>query len=131
VEALVAEAPAKTKAKVEVTLFQVMEAVKYGVAEGGYKLPDVQALGASARSYLDEMGAGLRAKGVAVESQVSTGIRSVDQEILQFAHTSNANLIAMSTHGRSGFSKIFLGSMADRVLHSGDVPLLLVKPAQA
>jgi len=108
-----------------------MEAVKYGVAEGGYKLPDVQALGASARSYLDEMGAGLRAKGVAVESQVSTGIRSVDQEILQFAHSSNANLIAMSTHGRSGFSKIFLGSMADRVLHSGDVPLLLVKPAEA
>jgi len=129
VEAIIAGASGKAKA--EVTLFQVMEAVKYGVAEGGYKLPDVQALGASARSYLDEMGAGLRAKGVAVESQVSTGIRSVDQEILQFAHTSNANLIAMSTHGRSGFSKIFLGSVADRVLHSGDVPLLLVKPAQA
>jgi len=129
VEALVSGMSGKAKA--EVTLFQALEAVKYGVAEGGYKMPNVQALVASARSYLDEMGAGLRDKGVAVQSQVSTGIRSVDQEILQFAHSSNANLIAMSTHGRSGFSKLFLGSMADRVLHSGDVPLLLVKPAQA
>jgi len=131
VEGLIAGASAKAKPKAEVTLFQVQEAAKYGLAEGGYKLPNLQALEASARSYLDGMGTGLRAKGVAVESQVSTGVRSVDQEILQFAHSSNANLIAMSTHGRSGFSKIFLGSMADRVLHSGDVPLLLVKSAEA
>jgi nucleotide-binding universal stress UspA family protein len=66
-----------------------------------------------------------------VKTEVSTGMRSVDREIIQFAQTSNANLIAMSTHGRTGFSKLFLGSMADRVLHSGDVPLLLVKPAEA
>ena len=113
------------------TLFQVLEAIKYGAAADTYHLPDIKNLTAEARSYLDELGAGLRAKGVAVQSQVSTGIHSVDQEILQFAHSSNANLIAMSTHGRSGFSKLFLGSMADRVLHSGDVPLLLVKPAEA
>ena len=132
VEALVSGASGKAKkVKAEVTLFQVLEAVKYGLAESGYKQPDIAGMAASARSYLDEAGAGLRDRGVAVQSQVSTGIRSVDQEILQFAHSSNANLIAMSTHGRSGFSKLFLGSMADRVLHSGDVPLLLVKPAQA
>lgn len=129
VEALVTGAPKKAKA--EVTLLQVVEAVKYGVAEGGYRQPDVDSLRASTRNYLEEVGAGLRAKGVAVKTEVSTGIRSVDQEILEVARTSDANVIAMSTHGRSGFSKIFLGSVADRVLHSGNLPLLLVKPAQA
>jgi nucleotide-binding universal stress UspA family protein len=129
VETLVTGAPKKAKA--EVILLQVVEAVKYGVAEGGFRQPDVESLRASTRNYLEEIGAGLRAKGVEVKSEVSTGMRSVDQEIVESARTSGANLIAMSTHGRSGFSKIFLGSVADRVLHSGDVPLLLVKPAQA
>jgi len=39
-----------------------------------------------------------------------------------------ANLIAMTTHGYSGFSRLFLGSVAERVLHNATAPLLLVKP---
>jgi nucleotide-binding universal stress UspA family protein len=38
------------------------------------------------------------------------------------------DLIAMATHGRSGLSHWLLGSVAERVLHSTGVPLLLVRP---
>jgi nucleotide-binding universal stress UspA family protein len=40
-----------------------------------------------------------------------------------------ADLIVMATHGRSGVSRWVLGSVADRVLHSTAVPLLLVRPS--
>lgn len=38
-------------------------------------------------------------------------------------------LIAMSTHGRSGLSRLVLGSVAEQVLHTSPVPLLVSKPA--
>lgn len=37
-------------------------------------------------------------------------------------------MIAMSTHGRSGFQRFYLGSVADKVLHTATVPLLLYSP---
>lgn len=117
--------------KAEVTLFEVLEAARYSAAADTYRPPEIQQLESAAREYLEGLGGGLRDRGVAVKSEVSTGMRSVAEEIVQFAHTSNANLIAMSTHGRSGFSRVFVGSVADRVLRSGEVPLLLVKPAAA
>lgn len=40
-----------------------------------------------------------------------------------------ADLVVMSTHGRSGLGRFWLGSVADRLLHNVTVPLLLVRPA--
>jgi len=40
----------------------------------------------------------------------------------------DVKLIAMTTHGQTGFSRLFLGSVADRVFHNAKAPLLLVKP---
>jgi hypothetical protein len=39
-----------------------------------------------------------------------------------------AALIAMSTHGRAGIERWFLGSAAHKVLHTASHPLLLVRP---
>jgi nucleotide-binding universal stress UspA family protein len=41
-----------------------------------------------------------------------------------------ADLIVMSTHGRSGAVRWILGSVAEKVLHSTHIPLLLVRPGK-
>ncbi len=60
---------------------------------------------------------------------VTTHLREGDVviEIFDVASTVHADLIAMSTHGRSGFTSFALGSIAERVLQDSPLPLLLVK----
>jgi len=47
-------------------------------------------------------------------------------EIVDRSREAGVDLIAMATHGRSGFSRTFLGSVAERVLRHARVPILLV-----
>lgn len=51
----------------------------------------------------------------------------VPQAILDFAGTHDVGAIAMSTHGR-GMSRLFIGSVADKVIRASDLPLLLCRP---
>ena len=48
--------------------------------------------------------------------------------ILLHALEKNIDLIAMSTHGRSGLAKLFLGSVAAAVVRKSQLPVLLVRP---
>jgi len=64
--------------------------------------------------------AGLGVRKLSVEGEPAC-------EILDLARTESVDLIALGTHGRSGFSRWALGSVAERVLRSAEVPLLLVR----
>jgi nucleotide-binding universal stress UspA family protein len=44
---------------------------------------------------------------------------------------SDATLTAMATHGRSGFNRLLLGSVAEKVLRGSTNPLLLIRPSEA
>lgn len=46
--------------------------------------------------------------------------------ILEAAHEENADIIVMGTHGRKGWDKILMGSVAEQVLHRSDIPLFIV-----
>ena len=48
-------------------------------------------------------------------------------EIINLAAEIHADVVAMSTHGRSGIGRWVLGSVAERVLYEGNTPLLLVR----
>jgi nucleotide-binding universal stress UspA family protein len=63
---------------------------------------------------------------VAIRTVVTTGEAS--EEIARVAAWEQADVIAMATHGRSGVRRWTLGSVADNVLHTSNVPLLLVRP---
>ena len=78
---------------------------------------------AEARAYLEDRAAALR------PLSGSTNVKSGDeaQVILTEADASDAGLIAMSTHGRSGLMRWVLGSVASKVLHAASRPLLLVR----
>jgi nucleotide-binding universal stress UspA family protein len=48
--------------------------------------------------------------------------------IVEHADSTDCDLIAMATHGRGGAARVFLGSVADRVLRASSVPTLLFTP---
>ena len=76
-------------------------------------------------AYLDSLADAFRADGVAVSTLTPSGAPA--QEIVREAERETDTLIAMSGHGRSGVARWWLGSIADRVLHTTDSPLLLIR----
>ena len=51
----------------------------------------------------------------------------VNTEIAKAAKTLGADLIVIGSHGRTGFKKFFLGSVAQSILGQSDVPVLVVR----
>jgi nucleotide-binding universal stress UspA family protein len=49
--------------------------------------------------------------------------------ILHYAESSAVDIITMSTHGLSGIKRWVFGSVTDKVLHAGDMPVLVVRAA--
>ena len=68
----------------------------------------------------------LEEEGIVINIAVLEG--NPAEEIIKYSKESNIKLIVMSTHGRSGFSRIVFGSVANRVLRQTEVPVLL-RPA--
>ncbi|MBI4841659.1 MAG: universal stress protein [candidate division NC10 bacterium] len=78
-----------------------------------------------AEGYLAEIERRLAAQGLPVRGAVRYG-RAVE-EILDHAQWQRADLIAMSTHGRSGIQRFMLGSVAEAVVRAAPVPVLLLR----
>jgi nucleotide-binding universal stress UspA family protein len=82
---------------------------------------------ASARAYLDAVARQLRAEGLDVEIEVRVD-GHVASAILAVAQATSADCIAMTTHARSGVSRLLLGSVADKVLRGATLPVLMLHP---
>lgn len=78
-----------------------------------------------AKAYLRGQELKLAEKGVRVRSLVRSGTAA--GTILEIAESERADLIAMTTHGRSGLSRWTFGSVAEKVLRASPVPLLLTR----
>ena len=78
-----------------------------------------------AEAYLTALQGEFREKGIATRACVTHG--PVVGAILDAAVREGADLIAMASHGRTGLSRVFYGSVAAGVLHRIDRPLLLVR----
>jgi nucleotide-binding universal stress UspA family protein len=63
--------------------------------------------------------------GVRVEAQLTEGLPS--EEILRVARRRRADVIVIGTHGRTGLGRIFMGSVAERVLQRATSPVLTVR----
>ena len=79
----------------------------------------------AAQKYLDGLKDKLASNGVTVRTEVQPGHPA--ESIIDFAKAEGIDLIAMSTHGRSGISRWVFGSVADKVLHAAETPVLLVR----
>jgi len=60
--------------------------------------------------------------------QVTTVLRegAAAAHIVEYAKAQAIDLIVMSTHGRSGFTRFFVGSVTDRVIRTGETPVLVL-----
>lgn len=76
-------------------------------------------------AYLQEMAERIGREGIGVQERVATGEAS--REIVAEARRSRADLIAMSSHGRSGIREWAFGSVAERVLRTTNVPVLVIR----
>ena len=65
-------------------------------------------------------------KGVAAESEVLFGEHVVDR-LIEYVEKNEVDLVVIATHGRSGVSRWFVGSVADRILRAAPVPVLMVR----
>ena len=119
------------KQKIKVTLFQVVPSLTYWVAAGEAAAPvlyterELELIKQKSKEYLEKIGEGLRSKGAIVKTMVSTG--NAAEEITKTSDELRVDLVAMSTHGRSGLSRLAFGSVTDKVLRAGHVPVLMIR----
>lgn len=67
-----------------------------------------------------------KAQGVSVAAEVRSGEPA--EQILAYASQVAADFIVLSTHGRSGVSRWWYGSVTDRIVHTSPVPVVVVGP---
>ncbi len=117
--------------KPEVTLLRVVTSVTYWVVAGeaGAPVPYTEAelnlIRKEAQAYLGKVAEGLENKGAIARTRVSVG--NAAQEIIRASEEIPADLVIMSTHGRTGLGRWAFGSVTERVLRAGTVPVLLVR----
>lgn len=83
---------------------------------------------AEARTYLENIAGELRLAGITADIHVDAAVGG-DVARAIFAHGGelSADLIVLTNHGRSGLKEALNGSIAQKVLQSGVIPVLLVK----
>jgi nucleotide-binding universal stress UspA family protein len=86
---------------------------------------NMERLTQEAETYLTALQQRLRQKGI--ESEKRIGHHHVVEGIIHTAQEENVDLIAMTSHGRTGLARVFYGSVAAGVLHQIDRPLLLIR----
>ena len=113
----------------EITVVEVMALDPY-LADTYIRLGQSNDLIERVRGYVQENLAKAEQKfeelGLTVATQVLEGF-SVPQEIIGAAQNLGADLIIMGSHGRTGFKKFILGSVAQKVLGESHVPVLIVR----
>jgi nucleotide-binding universal stress UspA family protein len=79
------------------------------------------------RQYLDGVQAKLSSAGIKVKTEsLETGRPA--HLIIDYVAKNDVDMIVIATHGHSGMRNMLLGSVAFRVLHEANVPVLLIRP---
>jgi nucleotide-binding universal stress UspA family protein len=112
----------------EVSLLQVLVPQSYSQKEiSDPDLPWWDKDVSHAQAYLFRIASRLRRNGLIVTTDIVIG-ENVAHAIGDFASRAKADLIAIATHGRGGLARILRGSVADAIMHSGRMSMLVLKP---
>lgn len=117
----------KATGPVEVLLVNVGERPSY---YGDFPPYDAESVDARLQTAQDALleAAEKDARAVGLTQVTSEGASGAPAaEIVRLAKERHVDQIAMATHGRTALGGIFLGSVAQRVVHLVDVPVMLVK----
>jgi nucleotide-binding universal stress UspA family protein len=97
-----------------------------GIIQVPYTEEEVKPLKEMAEKYVKSVSDKLITGGIETSYEVRVG--SAGEEIIKAEEEMHPDMVAMSTYGHSGFGRWDHGSVADKVLHAGNTPLLLVRP---
>ena len=89
--------------------------------------PATQQLQKQAEQYVAQLVERLRTRNLRVDQQVVVSAQPASA-ILEQSQQQPDTLLAMSTHGRGGLVRAFLGSVADKVLRGATTPMLIYRP---
>ena len=80
-----------------------------------------------AQKWFDDIGKNAVANGVKLRTEVVASPTSVVPAIVDYAEKNNVDLIVVGTRGRSGFTKLLLGSVASGVVTYASCPVMVIK----
>ena len=107
-----------------VELFVMPAVADVSFSEEEVKLHDSKTR-VAAEKYLTQLLSRLQNTGMNLQSEVIVGRAA--ESLSDYAEKNDIDLIIIATHGRSGISRWMWGSVADRVLRSSCVPVLMVR----
>ena len=79
-----------------------------------------------AKKYMEKLEETANKVGIKIKLQIIKST-SVAKDIATFAKSRKMDIIVISSHGRTGFDKLVLGSVANGVIQRTSVPVLLIK----
>ncbi|MBK7456540.1 MAG: universal stress protein [Anaerolineales bacterium] len=100
-------------------------ALDYAFSDPGLAQQAIQEQEDRSSKYITEIEAQLKSAGFKTSTQMRVG--SVADVILGVAEELQVDVIAMSTHGRTGPARWLLGSIAERVVRNSNIPVLLIR----
>jgi nucleotide-binding universal stress UspA family protein len=114
----------------ELILFQAVIPIRISAAQFEDSWTDIIQQDEEARRdataiYMEEVAKPLRGSGLSVSMAIGSG--SPADQIIDYAEANTVDLIAMSTHGRSGIGRWVFGSVTDKVLHAGNKAVFVVR----
>ena len=92
------------------------------MAEVARQLEEAQIAGVE--EYLEHIAFQLEHDGIQSEREIHEG--SAHDHIIDYSKQHGIDLIVMTSHGHGGLKRMLMGSVTDRVIRSGDVPVLVV-----
>jgi nucleotide-binding universal stress UspA family protein len=114
----------------QVELITVVGLAEHILIEGGASKAELLKMRdryeVKAKEYLLETGKKLKSQGINAKGVIVNG--NPAEGIIDYAEKNNFDLVIMSTHGRSGIGRWFLGSVTEKVLRYCKVPVLIVTP---
>ncbi|MBK8421293.1 universal stress protein [Candidatus Villigracilis saccharophilus] len=100
-------------------------ALDYAFSDPGLAQQAIQEQEDRSSKYITEIEAQLKSAGFKTSTQMRVG--AVADVILGVAEELQVDVIAMSTHGRTGPARWLLGSIAERVVRNSNIPVLLIR----
>jgi len=80
-----------------------------------------------AQDYMDGVAEDLNAQGVPASGAAVLGGSAFDT-IQDAARAPGTGMVALATHGRGGMRRLVLGSVADKLVRGGELPVLITRP---
>jgi nucleotide-binding universal stress UspA family protein len=88
-------------------------------------LPEIEA---EATAYIERLAGNIRVRGLEVRAEVLKG--SPAETLVEYARRTPQDIVAMTSHGRSGLARWWLGSISEALVRSSGDPVLVIPPPE-